>query len=218
MPHSVLRVAALLVLIASTAQAQELAGTFDQLRVLTKPGDTLTVTDTSGNRIRGKLSQLLTSSMVLDVSGALRQLQATDVDKIEKRGSDSLKNGALIGLGIGSGLGVAVLSAIAADDGISPWMAIGALTYGGIGAGIGVGVDALIEGQRVIYAGSRPQISKLSISPILTRDRKGVMLSLPLPRLTIPRRRATARDGPPPHLASVRRIQPLKPRTAEKHR
>lgn len=58
-----LRTVALLILIASSAQAQELAGNFDQLRVLAKPGETLTVTDSAGQRIREKLKFLSPSSM-----------------------------------------------------------------------------------------------------------------------------------------------------------
>lgn len=111
-----LRIAALLLLIATSAGAQEIAGKFDQLRVLVKPGDTLTITDSTGQRMQGKLTQLSTSSLVLDVSGALRQFQDTDVDTIEKRGPDSLKNGALIGLGIAGGLGTLAIASVASSD------------------------------------------------------------------------------------------------------
>ena len=89
------------------AEAQELAGTFDQLRVLVKPGDTLTVVDDAGQRVRGKVVSLSNSVLNLTVSGTPRQFLSTDVNTIEKRGADSLKNGALIGLAVGGGIGAA---------------------------------------------------------------------------------------------------------------
>ena len=100
------RIVACLFLAATSAQAQELAGTFEQVRVLVKAGDTLTVTDTAGQPVRGKLVNLSSSSLRLNVSGTPREFQKVDVNTITKRGSDSLKNGALIGMVIGGSLGV----------------------------------------------------------------------------------------------------------------
>lgn len=168
------RIVSVLVLTSSLAYAQQLAGTFDQLRVLVKPGDTLTITDGSGHRLRGKLVDLSASSLVLEASGTRRQFQDTEVGTIEKRGSDSLKNGALIGLSIGGGLFGSAIAAATGDAGLA---ALGAVIYGGIGAGIGVGVDALVEGPRVIYAAAASGPRTFQIAPILSRSRKGVLLS-----------------------------------------
>jgi hypothetical protein len=170
---------AILLFIAAPAQGQELAGTFDQLRVLIRPGDTLTITDASGERVRGKLADLSATTLVLDLSGLHRTLQVTEVDVIQKRGPDSLKNGALTGLAVGAGLfGVAIGAATRSGT----YAAVGALFYGGIGAGIGAGVDALIEGQRVIYARSASSTTRLSLAPIVTSSRKGVLLTVGLQR------------------------------------
>lgn len=175
----VARIAALIILAAATAEAQELAGTFDQLRVLVKPGDTLTVVDDSGRRVEGKVSSLSASALSLTVSGAPRQFLSTEVDTIEKRGPDSLKNGALIGLAIGGGIGAAGMIALAATaDNPAAMAAVGILMYGGIGAGIGTGVDALIEGRRVIYARSGSAGNTLTVAPMLGGSRKGVRVSL----------------------------------------
>lgn len=171
---------ALILLIAASAEAQQIAGTFDQLRVLVKPGDTLTITDRAGERRQGKLTQLSTSSLVLDVSGTPRQFQESDVDAIEQRGSDSLKNGALIGLGIGSALGAVVVGVAASKGEEAGLAAIAAVFYAGIGAGIGVGIDALIEGRRVIYARSSSNEVTFNISPMLNRSRKGVLFTVRL--------------------------------------
>lgn len=169
----------LLLLVAATADAQQVAGTFDQLRVLVKPGDTLTITDTAGQRLRGKLAELSSASLVLEVSGTRRVFPGTEVDIIEKRGSDSLKNGALIGLSVGAGVFGPFAGASTGDWGYG---ALAAVLYGGIGAGIGVGVDALIEGQRVIYAASPSTRTSFHITPILSRSRKGVLVTVVLGR------------------------------------
>ena len=167
------RIALVVVLTSAVADAQELAGTFDQLRVLVKPGDTLTITDSSGQRVRGKLADLSASSLVLEAAGTRRLFQDAEVGTIEKRGSDSLKNGALIGLSVGAGFGP-LIGATTGEWGLA---AVGALIYGGIGAGIGVGFDAMVEGPRTIYAASRLKQSTLRIAPILNRSQKGVLVS-----------------------------------------
>jgi hypothetical protein len=116
----------------------------------------------------------------LTVSGTARQFRSTDVTTIEKRGSDSLKNGALIGLAIGGGIGGVGMIALAAtaEDHVGAFMVVGVLMYGGIGAGIGAGFDALIEGDRVIYSRSGSAGARLTIAPIVSRDRKGARVSL----------------------------------------
>ena len=177
------RVVACVFLAATSAQAQELAGTFEQLRVLVKAGDTLTVTDTAGQPVRGKLVNLSSSSLSLNVSGTNREFQKVDVNTITKRGSDSLKNGALIGLAVGGGLAaVGIAITVAEGDADAGFFAVAVLVLRGIGAGIGAGIDALIEGQRVIYANPGSPRARLSVAPVLRGPRKGVLVSLRLTR------------------------------------
>lgn len=173
------RVVACVFLAATSAQAQELAGTFEQLRVLVKAGDTLTVTDTAGQPVRGKLVNLSSSSLSLNVSGTARDFQKVDVNTITRRGSDSLKNGALIGMLVGGGLAALAIAVDGeyADAGV---LVAAALIYSGVGAGIGAGIDALIEGQRVIYANPGSSRARLSVAPVLRGPRKGVLVSLRL--------------------------------------
>jgi hypothetical protein len=137
------------------AAAQEVAGSFDQLRVLVKPGDRITVTDDAGRQTTGRLAELSASSLALVVGDERRDLQATDISTILQRRPDSLANGTKWGFGIGAafgflaGLGLANAYDEAHDSAL---MAVGALIYGGLGAGIGAGLDAMIAGNQVIYA------------------------------------------------------------------
>ena len=61
--------ALLLSLFVSGGEAQELAGSFEQLRVLVKPGDTVSVLDRAGQEVRGTISELSSSALAITVAG-----------------------------------------------------------------------------------------------------------------------------------------------------
>ena len=168
-----------LLLMSSLAEAQDLAGTFDQLRVLVKPGDTLTVTNADGTSVRGKLTALSAASLSLEVTGARKLLRDSEVVMIAKRMPDSLRNGALIGLSIGAGLFGPAVGAATGDWG---YAAIAALLYGGLGAGIGVGVDAMIEGPHVIYVRASAKPAGISIAPLRGAGGNGIVATVTLRR------------------------------------
>jgi hypothetical protein len=165
----------------ATVHAQELAGTFDQLRVLVKPGDKITVTDDAGRETSGRLVELSSTSLALIVDDERRDLPASEVNTIRQRRSDPLANGAKWGLGIGAALGLAAGLALSSgydndDDGAL--VGFGILIYGGLGAGIGAGVDALISGNQVIYARRTASSSRVTIRPLVTPQRRGVVLAV----------------------------------------
>jgi hypothetical protein len=168
--------------ITQAAAAQGIAGSFEQLQVLVKPGDTLIVTDTEGREITGKIAGLSPSSLTLLAGGARREWAENDVTTIRQRRADSLGNGAIYGLAIGAGFAATLLAVVAAVDeheGVSGSdVAIILGAYGAIGAGAGVGVDALIRRRHVIY--QRPSTSgvQVEVAPWLTSQRKGVRVTL----------------------------------------
>ena len=168
-----------LALLATTGEAQELAGSFDQLRVLVKTGDTVRVTDTSGQEVRGKVFDVSSSSLAIVTEGQQRTFLERDVAAIRQRRSDSVGNGAKWGLAVGAGLGALAGIAIVSDygDGAVAVIPVFALLYGGLGAGVGAGIDAMHSSNQVIYA-RRAAASKVTLRPILTSGRKGVLASL----------------------------------------
>jgi hypothetical protein len=171
--------ALLLICPARPAGAQNLASSFEQLQVLVKPGDTITVTDRAGRELRGKIASLSSSSLALLVEGARYDLPESGIRTIRQRRQDSLANGAKWGLGIGAGLGVAAGVAVASGhESTGALIPILAMVYGGIGAGVGVGIDALVLGNQVIYFKPAASSAKLSVSPLVTPRRRGVFLSV----------------------------------------
>ena len=160
-------------------KAQELANSFDQLLVLAKPGDTVSVTDGTGRETRGTIAALSSSSLELLVAGNRRSFLESETRTIRQRQSDPLKNGALWGLGIGAGLGL--LSFVSTED--SPGLSAGegvaaTLMMGGFGTAVGVGVDAIFRSNEVIYSRPGRTSTRLTLSPLLVRDREGALLSL----------------------------------------
>ena len=75
---------------ASPIEAQQFASTFDQLSVLVKPGDTVSVTDDTGRETRGTIAALSPSSLELMVAGTRQSFLEGQTRTIRHRRSDSL--------------------------------------------------------------------------------------------------------------------------------
>ena len=171
-----LMTAVMVAIVGGQAHAQEPAGGLGRLRSALKTGDPLTVTDTRGELVRGKLVQLDDTGIVLNPgNNERRRFEAQMVNTIEKR--DPLRNGALIGLAIGAPLGVlgGVFAANLEGGEYVLWGVLDGAIYGGIGAAIGTGIDALIGGHKVVYERAKTTVK---LAPLLSKDRKGIMLTL----------------------------------------
>ncbi len=171
------------VLAAATASAAEaqIADSFEQLRLLVGQDDRITVTDRSGQELTGSITDVSPSSLTLLVHDTPHVFDAADVGAIRQRRSDSIRNGARNGFWTGVGiLGGTFAIAHYTTDGDSPdfgaWIWV--LTSGGIqGALVGAIVDDKIQEQRVIYRATGAA-RRLTVSPLLSRGRRGVAVSL----------------------------------------
>lgn len=181
-----LRAAAIVILAASIVpaapapcSAQEPVKSFDQLYTRLKPGDTVWVADAQGRESKGRILSLSADALALEGAGD-RTFGAPDVTTIMVRRDDSLRNGALIGLGVGGGLGLVGCLA-SAEGGDQAWCALASAFYGGIGAGIGVGIDALIPGRKLMAyrapGSSGAAQARFSIAPVITPRARGVAVS-----------------------------------------
>ena len=164
---------------SSIARAQGIANSFDELRLLVRTGDTLSVSSLDGREVTGKLIELSRSALAIRVGGGRQEWREGDVATIHQRRHDSLANGALWGLVGGVGF-VGVIGAVAAanDENVSgAEVGLAAAVYGAVGVGVGVGVDALISKRTVIFE-RRSAGASLGVAPILSRSRKGALLSI----------------------------------------
>jgi len=161
------------------ASAQEPVRDFSQLNTRLRPGDTIWVTDAQGREVKGTILSLATDELTLEGRSG-RSFGAPDVAVIVVRRADSLRNGALIGLGIGGGL--ALVGCLASTEGGDQgWCLLAGAVYGGVGAAAGVGFDALIPGKKLVAyraPGSAGQAhARFSIAPVVTPRAKGVAVS-----------------------------------------
>jgi hypothetical protein len=155
----------------AVASAQEPAGSFDALAGSVQVGQRIWVTDTTGREVRGRLERLSSDGLVLKTRG-LETFAAPEVRRVRARARDSLKNGTLLGLAIGGGMGTAwCIGAIADDSGdidARVECVEGFTVFPGLGALIGLVVDAVIPGRvRVVYqAPKSPAASPASVTVV----------------------------------------------------
>ena len=166
---------------ATGVDAQNIASSFDQLSVLVKPGDKITVVDVRGAETEGRIGKLSRDTLTLDTAAGPRQLGEADVARIRQRRSDSLQNGAIIGAAAGAGYGIAMLTFFAAisdgGDVIPASVITGMVVFTGLGAAAGAGIDALIKRRQVIYEKSGGG-GKVAITPLFVKGRRGVAVSV----------------------------------------
>ena len=173
----------LCVVAPAAAAAQEVATTFQELRLLVHPGDTVTVRDVNGQEVSGKITDLSASALALMVDNRPREWRESDVASITQRRGDSLANGALIGLGVGGGLvAIAIAVAVNSDDydgdvsGGEVAAVIG--LYAGLGAAVGTGIDALVRKRMVVFDKRSPVGVTLGFAPLLTPTRVAARVSI----------------------------------------
>ena len=150
---------------ATVVQAQEVANSFEQLRLLVKPGDTVTVTGTSGQRVTGTIGELSSSSLRLLVNGARHDVAEAEVRLIRRKAHPSLGAGAKWGFGIGAAVGlVGVLArGCCNQDAGGAWLIPLAMgLYGGIGSAIGIATSASIRTQHLVYV--KPGASSTTVT------------------------------------------------------
>jgi len=142
------------------AQAQSIPATV-------KPGLKVSVTDQRGGSVEGRVQEVSDRFVRLSVKGRPRDILIEEVVRIER--PDSVKNGALIGFGVGATMG---LVATAFDPQSGGLLVSRTLGNGLISAGIGALIDAAIDSRRTLYQrGPGPQAR---LHPVIGRHVRGV--------------------------------------------
>jgi hypothetical protein len=173
--------AALLLLIGFTpaARAQDVvASSFDQLQKMARLGDEVVVTDVDGRHVKGKISDLSSSSLELLNKDGRLAFDERNVAAIARDGHASLSTGARWGFGVGAALGLLTGIEFAREcyNGCPALAVFSTSFYGGLGAGIGVGIAAMIPAERPLYTGGKG--THVGVVPVVACDRQGVAVSL----------------------------------------
>ncbi len=170
----------LLCAVGARVEAQEVAVSFDQLAVLVRAGDTITVVDVTGRETKGRVGTLSRDALILFTPAGPRQLGEADVATIRQRRCDSLVNGAIIGAVAGTAYFVTLAAILGGDDGgeiLIPTAVVGGALFAGLGAGAGAGIDAMISRRQVIYQ-KRAGRGSVSVSPVFGRGRRGAAVTV----------------------------------------
>ena len=166
----------LLLTAAATPPANaQTASSFEQLGLLVRSGDRVTVTDSAGREQTGSIIDLSRTMLTLRIDGARHDFRPTSVSTIRQWRSDSLKQGALIGLAAGAVTAAAFFVPYPESSGSVTAVFVG--LFAAAGTGVGVGIDALIPTRQVIFR-SPTAARRVTVAPILTSNRQGVGVSI----------------------------------------
>lgn len=160
-------------------EVANVATTADRLAYRMRFADTVYVRSANGATVKGRVVDF--DGDVLHIDHRTLSLSGAEGDKIERidlRVEDSLKNGVLIGAGIGAAA-LVTLACLSDDCGGDGYVVVGAAFYAGIGAGLGALFDILLNDRELIYvAPDSPSGPRLLAAPILSQDRKGILVSI----------------------------------------
>ena len=140
-------------------------------------GDVVYVTETTGATLKGKLAGATEDAVEVNVQGVMRSVSAGHILQIQRRQSDSVLGGVLIGAAIGAVPGVYWLIT---DPNECSGMCPEEYALIGIGAAVGGLIDWLIKGRVTVYsAGAASGRSKdVIIGPLVKGDRTGVCFAV----------------------------------------
>ena len=137
---------------APQAPTQTPARDLSELRILVRRGDTVFVTSESGDELKATVVGVVVDrdAFLVDVDGVRLELPASGIREIHLEVRDPLRNGVLIGAGIG--LAATLLLVAISDDGTGGREALAlSLFIVPIGAGLGAAIDAAHKGREPIY-------------------------------------------------------------------
>ena len=173
----------------SPALAQVQMATLEELRQELSPGDFISLVQTTGDSVRGRLVRF--ADTALDIRTETRPAtgkQRADVTvplgtiRSLERPRDSSRNGVLIGAGVGAGVSLGMFIHAAAVDynEIDEWgtryLAMGAV-YTGVGALVGWAIDSAHSKPHVRFNAPSAQTMRIRVAPLVAR-RKGIALVL----------------------------------------
>jgi hypothetical protein len=148
------------------------SGTFAVLEGNLRVGQTAIVTDAAGGRTRGKVAELWADAVVIIPQRTVtrQRFPPAEVSRIQR--VDPIWDGPLKGVGVGFTASLLFVAACGGGSECSPLLLMGT----GIGAAIGLGLDVAF-GPKTVYV-SRASRKGLVLSPLVTKDRRGVLATI----------------------------------------
>lgn len=152
---------------ASVAAAQRVPSSFRDLQFVVHPGDRVTVVDATGSETTGRISELGTSTLSISSDTGDQRFKEDQVLVIRQRRADSIKNGVLIGLAIGGGLGLIAEASCGWNEDYCGRPGVMAIATGVWGAGIGAFADALQKTPQDIFRHGPGTVGAIRVSPLV---------------------------------------------------
>ncbi len=154
------------------AQAQRRQPPLQEIDSKLQFGESIQVTQFSGERFDGRFGGIYGTSLILLSDGPAQEIPETAIRQVKARRADSLWNGALIGLGIGAGI-TAGMVIVLSDEEVQRRDKLGVAMTAAIGAGAGAFIDRLFKGYSSVF-----EMPRISTRFTITKERKAFGLSV----------------------------------------
>lgn len=141
------------------------------------PFEKVFVRTASGSEIAGNFSRASEAALTMDVDGLTREIPATDVQQVWRRGGNQVRKGMLVGFLTGAAVGNLIFVGGLGPEAILPATVVG----GGTGLMWGALIGALVHERQLVYPAAAPTVR---VMPVLTPDRVGVMASVQFEKTT----------------------------------
>jgi hypothetical protein len=140
-----------------------------------KPTNRIYVRKTGGEEISGRFLGASEVSLTLEIEGQAREIPASQVQRVTKRGGNRVLKGMVFGFLAGAAVGASALAASGSDSDYSVWdrMFVGTVVGGGTGLAWGGIIGAFIHERPVVYLAPVPTVR---LTPVFSPGRAGVVL------------------------------------------
>ena len=155
---------------ASPAMAQ---ASGESIPSAVRRGLKVSIVDDEGRQFDGRVMDVAAEGIRLSLRGTSEEIRLDRIVRIDQ--PDGLKNGALVGLGVG--LSFATLGLVIAPQGTKgAWALASLVSKGGACALLGTAIDAVVDNRRTLY--ERGRRTQARVAPIVSHGTRGAAISL----------------------------------------
>lgn len=167
-------ISAALTLALLTVPAVAAAGQGERIADNVHVGQQVLIVDDQGRRMEGRVEQASAEALRVSTRGGREDVALDRIVRIEK--PDGLKNGALIGLGVGLGIGAVGATLMHGEGADANQVAAGIAWSAVAWTLIGTGIDAVFNNRRTLYErGGRAQTR---VAPVVGPGVRGAVLAV----------------------------------------